>query len=187
MNCESATISDVVDMIIDNRGLTPKKLGGDWSKEGYRVISAKNVKNQTLVQEDKIRTVDKSLYSRWMNNEIRRGDILLTSEAPCGETLFWDSDEKIILGQRLFGIRVKEGYDPYYLFLYMNSREFQNELTGRMTGTTVQGIRQSELLKCKLNLPRYDEQVRVSELIKPIDDLIRANTRINDYLTTCTY
>ena len=145
-----------METVIDNRGLTPKKLGGDWSDAGYRVISAKNIKNRSLVQEDKIRTIDDSLYSRWMGEDVHKGDIILTSEAPCGETLFWDSDEKIVLGQRLFGIRVKKGYDPYYLFLYLNTRGFQNELSSRMTGTTVQGIRQSELMKCRLTLPSYE-------------------------------
>ena len=182
MNCKTFSLSEVVETVIDNRGLTPKKLGGDWSDGGYRVISAKNIKNRSLVQEDKIRTIDDSLYSRWMDEDIHKGDIILTSEAPCGETLFWDSDEKIVLGQRLFGIRVKKGYDPYYLFLYMNTRRFQNELSSRMTGTTVQGIRQSELMKCRLTLPSYDVQVAVTKQIKPIDDLIRLNDRINDYL-----
>ena len=182
MNCKTFSLSEVVETVIDNRGLTPKKLGGDWSDGGYRVISAKNIKNRSLVQEDKIRTIDDSLYSRWMDDDIHRGDIILTSEAPCGETLFWDSDEKIVLGQRLFGIRVKKGYDPYYLFLYLNTRGFQNELSSRMTGTTVQGIRQSELMKCRLYLPSYDVQVAVTKQIKPIDDLIRLNDRINDYL-----
>lgn len=182
MNYESLSLSEVVEKVIDNRGLTPKKLGGDWSDAGYRVLSAKNIKNQSLVQEDKIRTIDDSLYSRWMDDDVHRGDIILTSEAPCGETLFWDSDEKIVLGQRLFGIRVKREYDPYYLFLYMNTRRFQNELSSRMTGTTVQGIRQSELMKCRLSLPSYDVQVAVTKQIKPIDDLIRLNNSINDYL-----
>lgn len=182
MNYKTFSLSEVVEKVIDNRGLTPKKLGGDWSDVGYRVISAKNIKNRSLVQEDKIRTIDDSLYSRWMDDDIHRGDIILTSEAPCGETLFWDSDEKIVLGQRLFGIRVKKGYDPYYLFLYLNTRGFQNELSSRMTGTTVQGIRQSELMKCRLSLPSYDVQVAVTKQIKPIDDLIRLNDRINDYL-----
>ena len=183
MNYESLSLSEVVEKVIDNRGLTPKKLGGDWSDAGYRVLSAKNIKNQSLVQEDKIRTIDDSLYSRWMDDDVHRGDIILTSEAPCGETLFWDSDEKIVLGQRLFGIRVKREYDPYYLFLYMNTRRFQNELSSRMTGTTVQGIRQSELMKCRLSLPSYDVQVAVTKQIKPIDDLIRLNNSINDYLS----
>ena len=36
-----------------------------------------------------------------MKKEIDKGDILLTSEAPLGETLYWDFEEKIILSQRV--------------------------------------------------------------------------------------
>ena len=38
-------LGDVVSLIIDHRGLIPKKLGGDWAEDGYRALTAKNVKN----------------------------------------------------------------------------------------------------------------------------------------------
>ena len=42
-------LSECIDLIIDYRGKTPKKLGGDWSDTGYRALSAKNVKTDGLV------------------------------------------------------------------------------------------------------------------------------------------
>lgn len=38
------TVGDVVELVIDYRGKTPKKLGGNWSDSGYRALSAKNIK-----------------------------------------------------------------------------------------------------------------------------------------------
>ena len=38
------TVADVISKVIDYRGKTPKKLGGDWSDSGYRALSAKNIK-----------------------------------------------------------------------------------------------------------------------------------------------
>ena len=90
-------LGDIIDLVIDYRGKTPKKLGGDWSSSGYRALSAKNIKTGQIVQKESIRYVDESLYKRWMQEEVKRGKILITSEAPFGQIYLWDSDEKIVL------------------------------------------------------------------------------------------
>ena len=99
-------LGECIESVIDHRGLTPKKLGGDWSQFGYRALSAKNVKNGALVQEDAMNRVSNEMYHRWMPEEVERGDVFITSEAPFGEVLYWDSDEKLVLSQRVFGLKV---------------------------------------------------------------------------------
>ncbi|MBR3140236.1 MAG: hypothetical protein IKF11_05160, partial [Methanobrevibacter sp.] len=42
---EQHKLFDCIQKIIDFRGRTPKKLGMDWSEEGYLALSALNVKN----------------------------------------------------------------------------------------------------------------------------------------------
>ena len=59
---QETTLGEVVEMIIDHRGKTPKKLGGDWSKSGYRAISAKTVKNGVLVNEEQMNLLSDDLY-----------------------------------------------------------------------------------------------------------------------------
>lgn len=71
-------LEEVVEKIIDYRGKTPKKLGGDWSIHGeYRALSAKSVKTGGLVNEDQVKRVDEDLYQKWMKDEVQRDDILL--------------------------------------------------------------------------------------------------------------
>ena len=47
-----STLGNVLDTIIDRRGLTPTKLGSEWSNEGIIALSAKSVKNHELVNLD---------------------------------------------------------------------------------------------------------------------------------------
>ena len=110
------TVADVISKVIDYRGKTPKKLGGDWSDSGYRALSAKNIKTGKIVQVDSIRYVSEDMYKAWMKEEIQREDILITSEAPFGQIFFWNSDEKIVLSQRLFAIRINEKFYPKYIY-----------------------------------------------------------------------
>ena len=175
-------LGDITELVIDYRGKTPKKLGGDWSETGYRALSAKNIKTGRIVQPDTIRYIDEEMYRKWMKEEVQRGDILITSEAPFGQILFWDSDEKIVLSQRLFCVRIKPEYDARFIYYYMTTPEFQGELDGRATGTTVVGLRQSELMKCIIHCPEIQEQKAISAILSSIDAKILANEKINDNL-----
>ena len=175
-------LGDVTELVIDYRGKTPKKLGGDWSDSGYRALSAKNIKTGHIVQPDTIRFVDEEMYRKWMKDEIKRGDILITSEAPFGQIYFWDSDEKIVLSQRLFCVRIKAGYDPRFIYYYMTTSDFQGEMDGRATGTTVVGLRQPELMKCAIRCPDLVTQKRIASLLASIDAKINTNSKINDNL-----
>lgn len=181
MDCSS--LAECVAAVIDHRGLTPKKLGGNWAEVGYRTISAKNIKDGKLVQVDSMHLVDEAMYHRWMSEEVERGDILITSEAPFGEVLFWDSDEKPVLSQRVFGLKPNKSIcDSRYLYYWMKGPLFQGELHGRATGTTVIGLRQPELLKCSVLLPSLDAQKQIGLVLGRIDDAIALNTKLNGYL-----
>lgn len=176
------TVADVISTVIDYRGKTPKKLGGDWSDSGYRALSAKNIKTGKIVQVDSIRYVSEEMYKCWMKEEVQKEDILITSEAPFGQIYYWDSDEKIVLSQRLFAVRVNQLFYPKYIYFYMTSSFFQAELDGRATGTTVVGLRQPELLKCKIYAPNYQEQKRIADTLWCLEQKINNNEAINNNL-----
>ena len=175
-------LGDIVKLTIDYRGKTPLKLGGAWSTSGYRALSAKNIKTGHIVNQESIRFVDEDLYKKWMKDEVQRGDILITSEAPFGQVYYWNSDEKIVLSQRLFCLRLSEDVCPKYVYYYMTTGAFQFELDGRATGTTVTGLRQPELLKCKIQIPSLAIQQQIAKILSSFDDKIEVNRRINENL-----
>ena len=179
---EKCELNEVVAHVLDYRGKTPKKLGGDWAESGYRALSAKNIKTGQIVQPETIRYIAPSMYSIWMKEEINRGDIIITSEAPFGEVYYWDRDEKILLSQRLFAIRTNEKVNSRFLYYYMITDSFQAELRARATGTTVIGLRQPELLKCQIRLPDLRIQTQIASLLKSIDAKINNNNAINNNL-----
>lgn len=45
---QDLTLGDVVETVIDYRGKTPKKLGGDWSNTGYRAFLQKTLRQDRL-------------------------------------------------------------------------------------------------------------------------------------------
>ncbi|MEG4455877.1 N-6 DNA methylase [Microcoleus sp. N9_A1] len=149
-------LDDVLSLIIDYRGKTPKKLGSDWSLTGIPALSAKNIKNGRIVREDAINFVDEDLYQKWMKDELQKGDVLLTSEAPLGEVYYLANNRKYVLSQRLFCLRTKLGFDSTYLYFWLKSIQGQFLLERRATGSTVEGIRQVELRKVEIIIPSAD-------------------------------
>jgi type I restriction enzyme S subunit len=64
----------------------------------------------------------------------------------------------------------------------MTSPLFQAELDGRATGTTVVGLRQPELLKCKIYAPEYCEQKKIADILWWLEQKININEAINNNL-----
>lgn len=172
-------LSDTFDKVIDYRGKTPKKLGGNWSENGYRALSALNIKTAGAVQLDSVKYLDENLYKIWMKEEVERGDILLTSEAPAGQVLVWNSDEKIVLSQRLFALRINKHFNNYFIKYFIQSDLGQKEILKNTTGSTVFGI--SAKMFDLISVPDIDinTQNRIASTLKSLDDKIELNNRMN--------
>ncbi|CAC5926400.1 type I restriction-modification system specificity protein [Staphylococcus aureus] len=132
-----------------------------------------------LVNQNSMNNAKASLYKKWMKKEIDKGDILLTSEAPLGETLYWDFEEKIILSQRVFGLKANnEIVNSKYLFAYMQTPFFKHELFARESGTTVTGIRRKELEKVIIKVPSMYIQNYIGQIFYNINYKINNNNKI---------
>lgn len=176
------SLSDCLDNVIDYRGKTPKKLGLEWYKVGYRAISANNVKFDGLTRIESIGCLDEEGYKKWMKEEVKNGDLLLTSEAPAGQVMLWMSDEKIVLSQRLFALRTKPDVYNKYLKYYLQSTIGQFEINKNTSGSTVFGISAKMFDFIKVNLPNYGTQISIGDLLYIIDYKIELNNRINTEL-----
>ena len=183
-NWKTLPLGEILELVIDHRGKTPKKLGfKDFQTEGYPVLSAKHVKTSGLVNLDSIRYANLEMYKKWMKVPVQEGDVVLTSEAPMGETFFIDGSIDYVLGQRLFGLRPKkELIEPRYLMAWLSSEVGQNKLKQRASGSTVQGIKQAELLKIEIDVPPLRTQKIIANNEAYISKKINLNKKLNQTL-----
>lgn len=165
-------LGTVLERVIDHRGKTPKKLGGDWALTGHRVISALNIKNGKVDENDH-HYVDEEIYSKWMQVPLAIGDVLLTSEAPLGAVAFIDREVDWALGQRLYALRPNRNkLDGRFLYHLLAGGPPRKDLFSRSTGSTVSGIRQTELVKVEVPLPPLAEQRRIASALDLFDVLV---------------
>lgn len=172
------SLRECLSEIIDNRGKTPP---GSEHSCGYRILSANHVKFNGLSKTDTIQYGSEKTYKKWMNKEIEKGDILLTSEAPAGQAMLWDSEEKVIVAQRLFGLRVDKcladnKFIKYYLQSYLGKRE----ILKNSSGSTVFGISAKMLDQINVVLPSSLKiQSMIGSLLYSLDKKIFLNNQIN--------
>jgi len=183
---EVEILNNNVSCILDHRGKTPLKLGGDWVNKGEGVIalSAKHVKDGKLVKLEDANIVSYDMYERWMPEKLKEGDILMTSEAPLGEFYFILNDTNYCMSQRLFAIRAdKSKILSTFLYYELSKGNGYSQIIGKASGSTVFGIRQDELRKVNILKPKLDLQITFDEKIKPMLLRIRNNEFQNQRLT----
>lgn len=177
MTSWSGTLGDALEVLIDHRGKTPRKLGGDWMPDGVPVYSAIHVKNGRLNGEG-ARRIPVAMFEKWMPVRLKKGDVLLTSEAPLGETALVPTNAPACLGQRLFALRGKPGLlDSRYLFYLLQHLPVRNQILSRASGTTVSGIRQEELVRVRVDLPSLEQQSAIAATLGAVDTKIESNRR----------
>jgi type I restriction enzyme S subunit len=92
------TLEECLEHLIDNRGKTP-----EFFDSGVPALSAKFVKGGDLVNRDSFNYVSHELFEK--SEKLRIGDVILTSEAPLGETYFIAKETRYYPAQRVFALR----------------------------------------------------------------------------------
>jgi type I restriction enzyme S subunit len=131
------------------RGKTPPK-----REQGVRLITAKNVK-MGFVQRSPEEYVDPAAYDDWMTRGLpRHGDVLFTTEAPLANVAQLDTDEKVMIGQRLITMQPDPRIiDPTFLKFQLMSPQVQEAIRLKATGATVTGIKASLLKLVQIRFP----------------------------------
>ncbi len=167
------TIEESLGTLIDYRGKTPPK-----TESGVRLVTAKVIKDG-YVQDNKNEFIAVDFYDDWMRRGLpKQWDIVITTEAPLGEVAQLRTTEKVALAQRVILLRTDpDVYDQSFFFQALKGDYVQGGLKARGTGTTVLGIKQSELRKVKVPWFPLPIQRKIAAILSAYDDLIENNTR----------
>lgn len=152
---------------IDYRGKTPKK-----ATTGVFLVTAKNIKMGFIdynVSKEYIPSEDYEFVMQRGKPQI--GDVLITTEAPCGNVAQIDNEE-VALAQRVILLRAKNGICNEYLCHYLQSGVFQKQLRIFQTGLTAQGIKGETLHKMKIPVPPLAKQVSICKVVSEQNNVI---------------
>lgn len=182
---EQRKLLDCIQKIIDFRGRTPKKLGMDWSEEGYLALSALNVKDGYIDFNQDVHYGNQELYDKWMTgNELHKGQVLFTTEAPMGNVAQVPDNRHYILSQRTIAFDVKDKLiTDNFLATVLRTPTVFADLTALSSGGTAKGVSQKSLASVEIRLPKdLNEQEKIADTFSHLDRLITLHQRKYDSL-----
>ena len=177
---EQRKLLDCIQKITDFRGRTPKKLGMDWSEEGYLALSALNVKDGYIDFNQDVHYGNQELYDKWMTgNELHKGQVLFTTEAPMGNVAQVPDNRRYILSQRAIAFDVKDNLlTENFLATVLRTPTVFAYLTGLSSGGTAKGVSQKSLSSVEIRLPKdLKEQEKIADTFLNLDHLITLHQR----------
>jgi len=173
MTLETRRLDEVISTLIDYRGKTPTK-----TDSGVRLITAKVIKDG-FINESSFEFIAEDEYDTWMRRGLpQQWDIVITTEAPMGEVAQLRTAERVALAQRVILLRADpQVMDQNFLFHALKSPFVRAELSRRATGTTVLGVKQSELRQIRIPYYSLHVQRHLAGILSAYDNLIENNTK----------
>ena len=176
---EQRKFMECINNVVDYRGKTPKKLGMNWSEEGFLALSALNVKDGYIDFELDANYGDIELYNAWMKQDLSKGQVVFTTEAPMGNVAQIPDESKYILSQRVIAFEVahEKITDDFLATLLKSPKVFDN-LTSLATGGTAKGVSQRSLSKLSVKIPQIiEEQNKIAKIICTLNKAITLHQR----------
>ena len=152
----------------------------DWSESGYLALSALNVKDGYIDFSQDVHYGEQALYDKWMSgNELHKGQVLFTTEAPMGNVAQVPDNKRYILSQRTIAFDVKEDIiTENFLATLLRSPAVFNTLTSLSSGGTAKGVSQKSLAGVDIQIPvELREQELLATYFANLDNLITLHQR----------
>jgi type I restriction enzyme S subunit len=156
-------INKFCELIVDCKNRTSPFV----DKSDYPVIRTSNIKNGSLEWDD-MKYTDYSSYKIWTQRAIPQpGDVIITREAPLGQTLKIPVGLTPVLGQRtmLYRVNPKKLLSDFLVYLVMDER-MQKYLNSICGGSTVHHLKVGEMREFLIAVPStISEQNSILDLL----------------------
>ena len=163
---EQRKLGETVDYIIDNRGKNPKS----YTEDGIPVIDNFMIQNNRYPNLNKTnRFIDAKTYNYFIRKYIEENDILVTLVGNGIGNIALAPKTLSVIIQNTLGFRFSN-YD--YNFMYYSLLFESPQIKKLDRGMAQPSIRQDELLSIDLNIPEFEEQQKIGQFFKKIDDTI---------------
>ena len=166
-------------------GLNPdaKRFG-----KGIKFISVMDILNNASISYDCVRASVAATEQEISDFEVEYGDVLFQRSSETLEdigrsNIYVDSRHCVFGGFVIRGKKIGE-YEPYFMKYRLDSPYARKSIIVKGAGAQHFNIGQEGLSKVDLFFPKYEEQVKIGDLLRIIDDRINTQSKIIEELTT---
>lgn len=155
---------------------------GDWIEKEhihglgeYRIIQTGNLGiGRYINKASSAKYINQQSFNQLKANEIYPGDILISRLAdPAGRTIVLPyTSSRMVTAVDVAIIRPNNHFSVDFLVTRMNSIETLNEVSKQVSGTSHKRLSRKNLEKIKINIPNIDEQEKIGNFFKQLDETI---------------
>ena len=155
----------------------PKK--EEFSNSGYCLfLSTANV-TKSGFDFKQCNFISKEKDNALRKGKLVRGDVVLTTRGTIGNSAYY-SDQisfdniRINSGMVIFRVN-QEKLLPYYLYLFLNSKDFLSQSESLQSGAAQPQLPIKDIRKLEINIPDLETQKKIASTLSHYDDLIQTN------------
>lgn len=173
-------MGDVIEKLTGGASIAPD----DYVDVGYRTIPKGAVNSSGVADMSGCKNVSEIFFKKNISSKTSSGELVtslrdLVPTAPnMGRIVrICEKTEDFLMPQGVYSIIVKEKNSEDFLIAYSNSPEYRKIIMAEKNGSTQVHIRNGEFLNIDIPLPPYEEQMKIGEYFKTLDNLITLHQR----------
>ena len=185
MNFENKKISELnIELIDGDRGKNyPKK--SEIKEKGFCLfLNAKNVTSNDF-NFNELNYISEEKDKLLRNGKIKRKDIILTTRGTVGNVAYYSNKvpyENMRINSGMIIIRCSENLNEKYLYWYMRSKMFQNQIKELQTGSAQPQLPISIIKNMNIKICEKHLQNKIVKVLDIIQQKIDLNTHTNNNL-----
>ena len=155
----------------------------DYVPDGEIIaVRALNLKDGRLVLDD-VKRIKKEVSDLLPRSKLYHNDIVLSYTGTVGEVAQIEQDDKYHLAPNVAKITPnEESINPKYLFYYIRSNEFKQQMLNCAHGSTQMTVPMKVIRELTVPLCDRNDQDKIAKILSAFDDKIALNNKINDNL-----
>lgn len=144
-------------------------------KGEYFLLSAKNIKNSSVVITSNERRIDAETFLAITKTFLpEKGDCLLTIVGTIGEVALMPESANFCFQRSVAFLRPSDAITSEFLFCFLSSQIAQTQYRRRQVTGAQPGLYLQEISRIAMTLPSLPEQQKIAEFLTGIDDKIKA-------------
>lgn len=163
---EEKNLDDMLEMIVDNRGKTPP-----LSESGIPLIEINGIGSKKVNYKKVSKYVSKSTFDTWFRKYLEDGDILFSTVGQTAICSSYDKSKIAAIAQNIVGLRFNKQHSDFMYYL-LTEKKNNHKFKRIEMGAVQPSVKVSQMIYIKFSIPVYEEQLKISDFLLSVDNLI---------------
>ncbi|MGN7378464.1 restriction endonuclease subunit S [Bacillus altitudinis] len=148
-----------------------------YVEDGHFYLESNNVKDGQINRNKQV-FINDEFYKKQKDNWLHTGDLVMVQSGHVGHTAVIPEElDNTAAHALIIFSNYREKVDPYFLNYQFQTHKSKKNLGNITTGNTIKHILASEMKNFQVDIPKYEEQKKIGNFFRQLDDTIILHQR----------